>query len=339
MTLRRLEPIDPHEYVMRLALGHVASRVVHSFAHFRIADHLAAGGRTLTELASFSRTHEPSMLRLLRAATALQLLAEEPDDRFVLTPFGAALHTAAPRHAASATLAMGGSTIWNAFGEFIHSVETGDPVLERSGGPKLFSEAETQASSRTAETMIAFYGNEPFVIAEAYDFSAARVVADIGGSSGNLLSTLLAQNPGMRGILFDLPPIAPTAKELLARRGVADRCEVISGSFFEAVPGGADLYLVSHVIHDWPLQEAETILKHIRRAIPAQGRLLVIEPILTPDAESDVAKLLDVIALAITGGRHRTLDDHQALLARGGFRLTRVIDTAASVSIIESEPV
>jgi hypothetical protein len=259
MTLAPLDPIDPHQSVMRLALGHVAARTVHALAHFRVADHIAEGARTLAE-------------------------------------------------------------------------------LERLSGVRPFSEATSAMAVRTAETMIAFYGNEPAAVADAYDFSTVRVLADIGGSSGNLLTTILARHPDLRGMLFDLPRTAAAARQMLEQRGVADRCAVISGSFFDSVPSGADAYIVSHVIHDWPEEECEAILRNVRDAVPPGGRLLVIEPLITSGSDSDLAKFLDVIALTTTGGRHRTEDEHRALLARTGFRMTRVVETSAAVSIMESEP-
>ncbi|MCU1230056.1 MAG: tcmN 2 [Acidobacteria bacterium] len=332
-----MDSADAHSYVMRLALGHVASRTVHALVQFRIPDHLAAGVRTPVELARITRTHEPSLLRLLRAASSLGLVSEDTGPIFTLTPYGEALRSDAPRHAASATLAMGGTGMWRAFGEFAQSIESGEPVLERTGGSKPFAAATPAMAERTAETQLAFYGDEPAAIADAYDFSSVRLLADIGGSTGNLITTILSRHAGMRGILFDLPYAATATQALLERRGVADRCELVAGSFFDGVPAGADTYILSHVLHDWPEEDCATILRNVRRAIPDEGRLLVIEPLLTSGSDSDVAKFLDVIALAITGGKHRSLDAHRELLARNRFRLTRVID-AGVVSIIESEP-
>jgi hypothetical protein len=332
-----MDSADAHAYVMRLGLGQVASRVVHALVQLRVVDHLAAGVRAPTELARLTRTHEPSLLRLLRAASSLGLVSEDAGPAFALTAYGEALRSDAPRHAASAVLAMGGTSMWRAFGEFAQSIVNGEPVVERTGGVKPFSPGTAATAERTAETQIAFYGDEPAAIADAYDFSAVRLLADIGGSTGNLIATILGRHAALRGILFDLPYHPAAARALLERRGVADHCEVISGSFFDAVPAGADLYILSHVLHDWPAEQCATILRNVRRAIPADGRLLVIEPLLTSGSDSDVAKFLDVIALAITGGRHRTLDEHRELLGRTGFRLSRVV-AAGAFSIIESEP-
>jgi SAM-dependent methyltransferase len=329
---------DAHAYVMRLALGHVASRTVHALVQFRIADHLAAGIRTPAELARVTATHEPSLLRLLRAASSLGLVSEDAGPRFALTPQGEALRSDAERHAASAVLALGTPGLWRAFGELASSIESGEPTLQRLGGAKPFSDPTVESAERTAETQFAFYGDEPDAIVDAYDFSHVRVLADIGGSAGNLIATILVRHAAMRGILFDRPYIAPASRALLEARGVADRCDVISGSFFDSVPAGADTYILSHVLHDWREDQCAAIVDNIRRVIPPGGRLLISEPLLTSGNDSDVAKFLDVIALAITGGRHRTLDEHRELLGRSGFRVTRAIDAGAT-SIIESEPV
>lgn len=341
MTARlpHLNPDDPHEYVMQLALGHIAARTVHALAKFAVMDRIAAGSSTAADLAHATNTSEAAMLRLLRAASALRLVSEEDGQRFTLTPSGEALRSDAPRHAAAAVLAMGEAGVWRALGEFARSVETGEPLLERTGGAPIFSGAGAAAmATRTAEAMIAFYGGEPSAVADAYDFSAIRTVADIGGSSGNLLTTLLLRNAHLRGVLFDRPATEDAAKALVAARGVADRCEIVSGSFFESVPAGADAYIVSHVLHDWPEERCESILRMVRSAMTASSRLLVIEPIITSCHDSDPAKFLDVISLSITGGRHRTTEEFRALFERTGFRMTRVVATSAPVSIMEGEP-
>lgn len=323
---------------MRLALGHVAARTVYAFAHFRIADHLADGPRTSAELARITNTHEPSLLRLMRAATMLLLVSEADGPSFALTPYGEALRSGAPRHAAAATLAVGHAGVWRALGELPRSIMIGEPLPAELGGAKPFSDAVTGDSAPTADAMIAFYGDEPAAIADAYDFSAIRVLADIGGSSGNLLTMILQRNPSLRGILYDLPYTAGAARRMIEARGVADRCEVISGSFFDAIPAGADAYVLSHVLHDWPEAKCEAILRNVR-AVASRARLLIVEPLITPGPESDEAKFLDMMAMAITGGKHRNADEFRALLARCGFRVTRIVPVSPGLSIVESEPV
>jgi hypothetical protein len=174
---------------------------------------------------------------------------------------------------------------------------------------------------------------------EAYDFPEIRTLVDVGGSTGNLLTTILAANPEMRGIVFDLPAVEVSAKRLFAERGLTNRCEFAGGSFFERIPAGADAYVLSHVINDWPEEKCLLILRNVRKAVPAHGRLLVIEQVITSGHDSDQAKILDLISLTISGGRHRTAEEHAELMERTGFRLTRVVGTRQPVSILEGRPV
>jgi hypothetical protein len=324
---------------MRLALGHVASRAVYALARYRIPDHLAAAPSTVAELAKKTGTHELSLLRLLRASTALGLMTEEGDRQFGLTDAGAALRSDATHHAANVAIAMGIDPIWQAFGDFLHSLTTGEPNFERAGGGPLFGPMTSEAAAGVSKTMLAFYGTEPPAVAEAYDFSEIKTLVDIGGSTGNLLTTILAANPEMRGIVFDLPPVEDSARRFFAERGLTGRCEFIAGSFFESIPTGGDAYVLSHVINDWPEEKCLQILRNVRKAAPAHGRLLVIEQVITSGHDSDQAKFLDLISLTVSGGRHRTVEEHEDLMARAGFRLTRVVATGAPVSILESRPV
>jgi len=285
-----------------------------------------------------TRTNEPSLLRLLRAATAMGLMTEDGEQRFALTEAGAALRSDAPRHAANVAAAMGGAAMWSAFGELLHSVETGEPSLDKVGGPPPFGDMTAADAAGVSNTMLAFYGAEPAAIVEAYDFSGIRTFVDVGGSSGNLAATIVASNPQMRGIVFDLPPVEAHARRLFAERGLTERCEFAGGDFFETIPRGADAYLLSHVINDWPEEKGLLILRNIRNAAPPHARLLLIEQVITSGRDSDQAKFLDLISLTVTGGRHRTVEEHAALMARAGFRLNRVIATRQPVSILEATP-
>jgi O-methyltransferase domain len=328
--------MDPHEHVMRLALGHVAARAVYALAHYRIPDRLAAAPSSAAELARATGAHEASLLRLLRASTAMGLMTEEEGRKFALTEAGAALRSDAPRHAANVAAAMGGAPMWQAFGEFIRSVETGEPSF---AGPPPFGQMSPEAARAVGNTMLAFYGSEPAAIVEAYDFAEIGTLIDVGGSTGNLLATILAANPHVRGIVFDLPAVEAHARRLFEERSVSSRCEFIGGSFFEGVPSGGDAYVLSHVINDWPEEKCLSILRNVRKAMSAHARLLVIEQVITSGHDSDQAKFLDLISLTITGGRHRTEEEHAELMARAGLRLVRAVATSQPVSILEGRPV
>src|SRR5204863_2643380 len=130
--------------------------------------------------------------------------------------------------------------------------------------------------------------------------------ADVGGSTGNLLTTILGQHPTPRGILFDLPHVVRDAPAFIAQRGLTDRVQIEAGSFFERVPAGADAYILSHVIHDWNEEQCLTILGHCQRAMSASGRLLLVEMVLPPGDTPHPGKMLDMAMLTIPGGEERT---------------------------------
>jgi hypothetical protein len=140
-------------------------------------------------------------------------------------------------------------------------------------------------------------------------------------------------------VLFDLPEVIAGAKDTLTPYRLDDRCEVIGGSFFEAVPAGADGYMLKHIIHDWDDERALTILQNIRKAIQPSGRLLVVEVVIAPGNEPSFGKLLDLEMLVLPGGRERTSDEYRDLFAGAGFKLADIHETAAPTSIIEGMPV
>jgi hypothetical protein len=178
-------------------------------------------------------------------------------------------------------------------------------------------------------------------VAAAYDFSGFGTIADVGGGNGALLIGILRANPDLRGILFDQPHVVARAHAHLAEAGIAARCQVVGGSFFDDVPRGADAYLLKHVIHDWNDDRAAAILTTCRAAMPAHGKLLIVEGVypgrIDRSLESRGAAANDVNMLVCTGGRQRSETEFQALLGASGFRLTRIIPTPARVCVIEGE--
>ena len=174
-------------------------------------------------------------------------------------------------------------------------------------------------------------------MAEAYDFSPFGTMVDIGGATGTCCRRFCQRHQGPRGILFDLPHVVAEAPAFLRPRvGRARRVE--AGSFFEGVPAGGDAYVLSHIIHDWDEEQCQTILGHCRRAMPASGRLLLVEMVLPEGDTPHPGKLLDMLMLTVPGGEERTQAQYGALLDRAGFQMTRVVPTASLVSIVEAVP-
>jgi hypothetical protein len=176
-------------------------------------------------------------------------------------------------------------------------------------------------------------------VATAYDFSQAKGIVDVGGGTGAFLAGILQANPHARGILFDQPSVVADAGGLLTSAGVADRCEVLGGDFFEAVPSGGDVYILSWIIHDWDDQRSVAILQNCRRAMGDAARLLVLEQVIPAGNEPSLSKLYDLHMLTLSpSGRERREDEYRALLAAADLRLSRIIPTGVPRSVIEALP-
>jgi O-methyltransferase domain/Dimerisation domain len=335
------QPLPPHAQIIQMAGGLVISRAIFAVAELAIADYLKDGARSSEEIAQATGTHAPSLYRLLRFMAGFGFFVEDAGQHFSLTPLGAALQSDAPGYARSTVRMLAGSTAWSGWGEFLHSVKTGETGMEKAFGQSVFGYLSNHPEEATFfnEAMIGFHGAEPPAVAAAYDFSGIRKLVDVGGGTGNLLTTILLANPKLRGVLYDLSHVVAEARRRIEMKNLSERCEIVSGSFFESVPSGGDAYLLSHIIHDWDEQKCLQILGNCRHVMPDDDRLLLVEMVIPSGNDFHPAKLLDLMMLAWTGGRERTEEEYAALFAKGGFKLTRVVPTQSPVSLIEAVPV
>ena len=327
----------PHAQLIQMALGHWVSHIVYVAAELGLADHLANEPRSADELAGPTKTHAPSLHRLLRTLASLGILAEDSKLRFALTALGEALRSGAPGAARPTILTLANDMWVRGFGQLRYSLETGKSGFEKMLGMPVFDwlAKHPEEASMFSETMVGFHGAEPPTVAAAYDFSRLSTIVDVGGATGNLLTAILGKYSGTRGILYDLAHVVRDAPALIRERGLTDRVTIESGSFFERVPAGGDAYLLSHIIHDWTEEQCLAILGNCRRAMKRGSRLLIIEMVLPPGNTPHPGKLLDMMMLVGPGGQERTEEEYSALLEKARLRLTRVVPTESAVSVVE----
>jgi hypothetical protein len=265
-------------------------------------------------------------------------LTEQSQQRFALTTLGEALKTGAWGSARSAVMFAGNPAAWSGWGNMIYAVQTGKTGFEKAQGMALFDylAQHPEEASLFSEMMVGLHSQEPPAIAAAYDFSIFKTIIDVGGATGNLLAAILAAHAAPRGILFDRPHVVKDAPALLEAKEVNDRVTIEPGDFFEGVPAGADAYILSHIIHDWNEDQCLTILGHIRKAMSSAARLLIVEMVLPSGDVPHPGKMLDMAMLAQVGGKERSEAEYGLLLAKAGFRFTRVIPTSSAVSIVEA---
>lgn len=341
MTDTRIDtPPDPppHAQLIQMAGGSWIAALVHAAARLSLADHLADGPKSADALASATGTHAPTLYRFLRTLGNFGIVTERDDQRFALTSLGEALKTGAPGAARSTILAFCGPAFARSWDHIIYSLETGKTGFEKANGMPIFDylAQHPDEASHFSEAMVGFHGSEPPTVAAAYDFSNAGTIVDVGGATGNMLAAILSRHAGPRGVLFDRPHVVGDAPALLESRGVMDRVTIDPGDFFERVTEGGDVYILSHIIHDWNEDQCLTILGNLRRAMKPDSRLLIVETVLPPGDTPHQGKMQDMVMLVIPGGQERTEAEYADLLGKAGFRLNRVVPTESVVSIVEA---
>jgi hypothetical protein len=328
----------PQDRLNQLMSGYWHTQAIYVAAKLRLADLLADGPRAVDELAAASTTQPRALYRLLRALASVGIFVEVPGGRFGLTPMAECLRTI-PGSARSLAI-MRGEWQYEAWGRLLDSVKTGRPAFELIHGERLFDHfvKNPERGKLFDDAMTGVHGRETSAMLAAYDFSGIRTLADIGGGNGDVLLSILKKYPALRGLYFDLPAVAERARANFEVAGVADRCQIVAGSFFETIPAGADAYMMRHIIHDWDDDQSATILRHCRTAMDSGGMLLVVEGIVPPENEPSVSKFFDLAMMVLPGGLERTEDEYRRLFAAAGFRLSRVTKTTTWVSVIEGMP-
>jgi O-methyltransferase domain/Dimerisation domain len=337
---RKNERQSPQDHLIQMATAHWISRFLYVAAQMNLADQLAERPKTAEELTRATGAAAPSLYRMMRTLASLGLFTEDSEHRFSLTRLGEALKTGTPGSVRASVLTLAGEVFTQALDHLLYSVQTGKTGFEKAFGVPLFDwlASHPAEASMFSETMVGLHGSEPPAVAAAYDFSEFGTIIDVGGATGNLLSNILGRYPKPRGILFDLPHVIANASELISARGLLNRIKIESGSFFERVPAGGDVYLLSHIIHDWSEAQCLSILGNCRRAMNPDSRLLIIEMVLPSGDAPHLGKMLDIVMLAIPGGQERTEREYCVLLDKAGFQLKRVVPTKSAVSVIEAVP-
>lgn len=328
--------VHPAQRIVDLGFGFILSGALSTVAELGVADKLARGPRSAAALAEELGVHAQSLYRVLRLLASVEVFSEDEAGLFSLTPAAEYLRTDAPGSLRSAVRMLTQRIFWAPTGELVDTVRTGQTPFDRIFGKPFFDYLNHDAAQGAVfhQGMSSLSDMENGPIASAYDFTGLGSVVDVGGGHGGFLIEVLKLAPQVRGVLFDHAQVLVGSR--IAQAGLAERCELVEGDFFQSVPKGADAYVLKRILHDWNDETCVSLLRHCREAMAEGGRVLVIDTVIPPGNAPHGGKVLDVMMMASLPGRERTEEDFRKLFAQAGLKLSRIVTTPAALSITEA---
>jgi hypothetical protein len=330
--------LPPAAVMSQMVTGYYLSCTIALAARLGIADLLKGGPQNVNALARETGSHARSLYRMLRALSGVGVFTEEDNETFSLSPLGSTLRSDVPDSIRDFAIMIASDWCMQQWINLDYSIQTGLPSHDHLFGMpsfeylgkheeegKVFNDAMTSLSASTSMAVV-----------ESFDFSGINTLVDVGGGHGFLLASILKKYPSMRGINYDAPAVAMNAKDLLAAYGVADRCGIVGGDFFESVPGGGDGYILKHIIHDWDDARCITILGNCHRVMQPGNRIFVVEMVVPEKNIPSPAKFLDLQMLVVLTGCERTTGEYRLLFEKAGFEWVGVTPTPSAYSVLEA---
>ncbi len=333
-------PADVH--LQQLVRGFQISRAIYVAVRLGIPDLIADAPRSASALAATTATFAPALARLLRSLAAFGLVREVSPNTFALQDAAAALRADHPHSLQPMVLFLGSENHWETWGlltECVRTGTTGNGLLTGDADPNAYRERHPESAALFHAAMTARVKPIAAALADAYDFSSVGSIVDIGGGHGQLLINLLVTHPRLRGIVLDLPVVIDGARRAAEAAGVADRLAGVGGSMFEGVPAGADVYLMSSIVHDWADADVVRALRKTREAMSDRARLLILDYLLPQPGDVSAAaqaqQLDDLNMLVRTGGRGRYEGELRDLFSTAGLRVSGVRPLGFARSLVE----
>ena len=333
--------------VVQFLTANWASQALIAVVALGVPDALADGPLPLDSLAERTGANPAALARLLRSLSGQNLFrtsvsgaSENTVTTVALAPAGDLLRRDVPGSVRDLILLCAEDWHQRAWGHLTEAVRSGRPAIRQAVGTDLFSYFATAPAADRAfhRAMGALTALVAGAVVQGYDFAGIRTLVDVGGGEGRLLLAILAAHPQMTGVICDRASAGPAAATAIAAARAASRCTFAVGDFFTQIPS-ANACLLKNVLHDWDDTHAAAILATCRRALPADGQLIIVEAIIPPGDQPGLGRLLDLEMLVLTdGGRERSAEEFTQLLARAGFAPLRIIATASPMSVIVARP-
>ena len=333
------DSLSASEALLQIIHGFRKSQLVHVAARVGIADFLKNDSKSNEEIAASIGMNAQRSLRFMRGLVWCALAVQEDDGRFQLTEIGKCLRTDIPD--SMHEVAIGIREQYPAWGALLHTVQTGETGFNHVFGMGVFDyhTQNPEVGEIFNRSMVRFTKRVTEATVRSYDFSSITKIVDVGGGYGTLIAEILKANPHMTGILFDRASVVEGAKKYLGDEGVTERCEIVSGNFFDSIPEGGDGYILKSILHDWDDDSCVRILKNCHNPMRVEGKLLIVENEM-PERVDQSTRLVnaDLNMMVLPGGRERSKAEFESLFATSGFHLNRVVTIDRELRVFEGVP-
>jgi hypothetical protein len=335
-----VDAIDRLDWLTR---AYRVGQIIRSAALFGVCDVLTDGPLPAEQVALRVGAAEDPMRRFLRALVSIDVLTES-DGLYSNGTFGELLRQDHPEEMRDVVISRMREPWWRAWGALPDAVRTGESAYVHANGRTMWEDLADDPEAAATFNALMSSGTAQYArsLLSARDLSGIRHLVDIGGGKGAMMAALLAEMPGARGTVFDLPAGLIGADDVLTEAAVRDRVDLAPGDFFESVPPGGDVYLLRRVLHDWPDDDATAILTSCRTAIADRSARLLVSELIMPEratpgpAEDEEVFTLDMHMLVLFGARERSVTEFAALLERARFRVDEVLATTPEGTIVAS---
>jgi hypothetical protein len=319
---------------MQSLFGMMVTKSISAVAALGVPDALGDGPLYYVDLAEEVGADQRALHRVMRMLSGIGIFGETRPGTYSLTPVSELLRSNVPGSMRGMAVMLTARSHWEPWGRLDDVLRTGASGPQHAFGTDVFTWFQAAENKTEWEifnaAMTSFSMGTAHAVVTSVDFSAFKVIIDVGGGHGYLLNTILATAPGAQGTVYDLPGVVSGAPPM-------DRIDFVGGDFFKGVPAGGDCYVLKHIIHDWSDAQCVTILSNIRRAMAANGRVFVIEAVMPESPDAHPAKFMDVNMLAMTeGGCERTEKEYAALFRKAGLKAVQVHPTQSPVSVVEA---
>lgn len=322
-------------HLLEQTLGYSYQAALRAATLLGVADHLIDGPKTTEELAKLVEAEKNKLHRILRLLATRNIFQEQDNGKFALTPAAQYLCVNQPNSLKSAVLMLTDETCWRPLGSVVESVK-GNPAFKHLYGQAFFDYwAQKQDANHDFHVgMSSMSAVENLFLARNYNFPEGATIVDIAGGFGGLLLSVLLANPKTQGILFDREYVI--SRHRLGELNDDSRWDITTGNFFESCPI-ADIYMLKYITHDWPDEQASTILRNCRESMLPGGRILIMDTVIPQNNIPHTGKELDILCMAIyEGGYERTEQEFHQLVKTAGLKINQIINTGSYISIIEA---